>query len=153
MNLFSNQCFFNHLSKPPTCWFLLTVSWRRPLSYRNQSIDLLCKSMDWFLYNNSLRHEWVKQLIDVVVSLYFLTWRKCPFGLPCQTSFSGVSSEVSVKEWLGYFQYPDFCKSFLHNTCHKFGTKHNLDMKLKNRDLTYKGNMMISKMLAVTSWP
>ena len=24
---------------------------------RNQSIDLLCKSMDWFLYDRSLRHE------------------------------------------------------------------------------------------------
>ena len=35
----------------------LTLSWRRPLSYRNQSIDLLCKSMDWFLYGNGLRHE------------------------------------------------------------------------------------------------
>ena len=40
--------------------FLFTLSWRRPLSYRNQSIDLLCKSMDWFLYDNSLRHERVK---------------------------------------------------------------------------------------------
>ena len=29
---------------------------RRPLSYRNQSIDLLCKSMDWFIYNRGLRH-------------------------------------------------------------------------------------------------
>ena len=36
---------------------LLTLSRRRPLSYRNQSIDLLCKSMDWFLYDNGLRHE------------------------------------------------------------------------------------------------
>ena len=35
----------------------LTLSRRRPLSYRNQSIDLLCKSMDWFLYNNYPRHE------------------------------------------------------------------------------------------------
>ena len=35
----------------------LTLSWRRPLSYRNQSIDLLCKLMDWFLYDNGLRHE------------------------------------------------------------------------------------------------
>ena len=35
----------------------LTLSWRRPLSYRNQSIDLLRKSMDWFLYDNVLRHE------------------------------------------------------------------------------------------------
>ena len=35
----------------------LTRSRRRPLSYRNQSIDLLSKSMDWFLYNNGLRLE------------------------------------------------------------------------------------------------
>ena len=39
-----------------------TLSWRRPLSYTNQSIDLLLrKSMDWFLYDNALRHERVKQ--------------------------------------------------------------------------------------------
>ena len=31
-----------------------------PLSYRNQSIDLLGKSADWFLYDNGLRHERVK---------------------------------------------------------------------------------------------
>ena len=37
-----------------------TLSWRRPLSYTNQSIDLLCKSMEWFLYDNGLRHERVK---------------------------------------------------------------------------------------------
>ena len=34
----------------------LTLSRRRPLSYRNQSIDI-----DWFLYYNGLRHERVKQ--------------------------------------------------------------------------------------------
>ena len=39
----------------------LTLSRRRPLSYRNQSTDLLCKSMDWFLYDNGLRLERVKQ--------------------------------------------------------------------------------------------
>ena len=38
----------------------LTLSWRRPLSYRNQSTDLLRKSMDWFLYDSGLRHERVK---------------------------------------------------------------------------------------------
>ena len=32
----------------------LTLSWRRPISYRNQSIDL-------FLYDNDLRHERVKK--------------------------------------------------------------------------------------------
>ena len=35
----------------------LNLSCRRPLSYRNQSIDLRSKLMDWFLYDNSLRHE------------------------------------------------------------------------------------------------
>ena len=35
----------------------LTLSRRRPLSYRNQSTDLRSKSMDWFLYDNSLRLE------------------------------------------------------------------------------------------------
>ena len=47
----------------------LTLLWRRPLSYRNQSIDLQSKSMDWFLYDNGLRHERVK---DVVMSHVFL---------------------------------------------------------------------------------
>ena len=28
----------------------LTLLWRRSLSYRNKSIDLLCKSVAWFLY-------------------------------------------------------------------------------------------------------
>ena len=31
-----------------------------PWSYRNQSIDLPNKSMDWFLYDHSIRHERVK---------------------------------------------------------------------------------------------
>ena len=38
----------------------LTLSWWRPLSYRNQSIDFLRKSMGWFLYDKDLRHERVK---------------------------------------------------------------------------------------------
>ena len=44
---------FNHLH--------LTFSWRGPLSYRNQSIDLRSKSVDWFLYDNGFRHERVKK--------------------------------------------------------------------------------------------
>ena len=34
----------------------LTLSWRGSLSYRNQSIDLQSKSMDWLLYERDLRH-------------------------------------------------------------------------------------------------
>ena len=37
---------------PPTPQnVFLTLSWRRSLSYRHQVIDLLCKSIDWFLYH------------------------------------------------------------------------------------------------------
>ena len=43
------------------CVYTLTLSWRRPLLYRNQSIDLQSKSMDWFLCDNGLRHERVKR--------------------------------------------------------------------------------------------
>ena len=38
------------------------LSWWRTLSYRNQSIDLRSKSMDWFVYDDSLPHERVKTL-------------------------------------------------------------------------------------------
>ena len=39
----------------------LTLSWWRSLSYRNQSIGLLCKSMDWFLYDRDIRHKKVNE--------------------------------------------------------------------------------------------
>ena len=35
----------------------LTLSGRRTLLYRNHLIDLLCKSMGWFLNDKVLRHE------------------------------------------------------------------------------------------------
>ena len=41
--------------------FTLTLSWRRSLSHRNQFIDT---SMDWFLYDEDLRHERVKKNYD-----------------------------------------------------------------------------------------
>ena len=40
----------------------LTLSWQRSLSYRNRSTDLLCKSMNWFLYDKDFHHERVKSL-------------------------------------------------------------------------------------------
>ena len=52
----------------------LTLSWRRSLSYRNQSNDLLCKSMDWFLYDNGPRHERVKEhLVAFSLTLFAYT--------------------------------------------------------------------------------
>ena len=35
----------------------LPLSWQRPLSYRNQSIGLQNKLMDWCQYDRDLRHE------------------------------------------------------------------------------------------------
>ena len=42
--------------------FSLILSWRIPLYYRNQYIDLQSKSMEWFLYDNDLRQERVKDM-------------------------------------------------------------------------------------------
>ena len=38
----------------------LTVSWRRSISYRHQSIYFQCKSMNWFIHGRDLRHDRVK---------------------------------------------------------------------------------------------
>ena len=35
----------------------LILLWRKPLSYRNQYIDLLCKLLDWLLYDRTLWHK------------------------------------------------------------------------------------------------
>ena len=48
---------------------ILALSWRRPLSYRNQSINLQSKSMECFLYDNGFRHERVNWLSTL---MYFL---------------------------------------------------------------------------------
>ena len=37
--------------------------------YRNQSTDLLCKSMNWFLYDKNHRHEKVKVDVGVTCKL------------------------------------------------------------------------------------
>ena len=47
----------------------LTLSWRRPLSYRNQS--------DWFLYDNGPRHERIE---TIVYPLFSLNWKKKSFS-------------------------------------------------------------------------
>ena len=35
--------------------------------HRNHSIDLLCKSLDWFLYDRDLRYERVKSVLSLLV--------------------------------------------------------------------------------------
>ena len=50
----------------------LTLSCWRFLSYRSQSTDLFCKSMDWFLYNRDLRHERFKTSSSAYIESLFL---------------------------------------------------------------------------------
>ena len=53
--------FLWRIKSPQGLQVCLTLPWRRPISYRNQSIDLRGKSMDWFLYDIGVRHERFKQ--------------------------------------------------------------------------------------------
>ena len=76
----------------------LTLSWRRPLSYRNHSIDLLCKSMDWFLYDNGLRHEKVNHV---------LAWEQFSSQYIMQTN---ISISVHISKPCGPRFYPSICQ-------------------------------------------
>ena len=47
---------FQHIYRHVLVSLLLTLSRRRPMLYRNQSIHLQCKPMDWFLHDMDLCH-------------------------------------------------------------------------------------------------
>ena len=57
-----NKQAYTFLQKSSAAWscIVLTLSRRRSLSYRNQSIELQWNSMDWFLYAKDHRHKKVK---------------------------------------------------------------------------------------------
>ena len=67
---------------------VLNLSWRRSLLYRNQSIELQNKSMDWFLYDRNFRLERVNALLlecihwdifldyDKIVDIYASKYQK-----------------------------------------------------------------------------
>ena len=80
----------------------LTLSRRRPLSYRKQSIDSQSKSMDWFLYDNSLCHERVKMiffqiLLEILSKFIFalmFSRVKANFPIQCQWSLSRPPEDI-----------------------------------------------------------
>ena len=57
-----NKQAYTFLQKSSAAWscIVLTLSRRRSLSYRNQTIELQWNSMDWFLYAKDHRHKKVK---------------------------------------------------------------------------------------------
>ena len=89
---------------------LLTLSWQRSLSYRNQSIDLLCKSVDWFLYNNGFRHERVNSLTRSRFGLSHLNKRK--FRHNFQDYMNPLCSfSLEIENWSDYLLH---CHNFHH---------------------------------------
>ena len=51
--------------------------------YRNQLIDLLSKSIDWFLY---VDNKWINELSDFQLRLFFRYWQICLEALVLQLS-------------------------------------------------------------------
>ena len=70
------------------------------LSYRNQSIDLRTKSLDWFLYDNGLRHErvhtifWNARSGEKMVKLELVKFR---------STFSSHLFKISLQELPKFF--------------------------------------------------
>ena len=93
-NLSSNPETFHKASKHQQN--ILTLSRRRSLSYRNQCIDLLCKSLDWFLYDNGLRLERVKSIRGITTNF--------------NTNYQIMKMKTKVKH---YMVQPDFFKELL----------------------------------------
>ena len=84
----------------------LTFSLWRLLSYRNQSIDLQSKSMDWFLYDNGLRHETVKYTKKVLWKNFTFCGycdrcfgKKCSVSCIFQTIVVIVVMKILEKHW------------------------------------------------------
>ena len=75
-NDFSNYLQIIDLMQHILLLNILTISWRRPISCRNQSIDLLRKSMDWILYDIGLRHERVNRITKSNDTKYFIFWNR-----------------------------------------------------------------------------
>ena len=70
--------------------FILTLSWRRSLSYRDHSFDLEGKSVDCFLYDSDFRDERVLSFTfwRTVKGLRNISLRHCMtevYWEPCQT--------------------------------------------------------------------
>ena len=100
---------------------ILTLSWRRSLSHRNQSIDLLRKSMDWFLYDRDLRHERVKVKWCVkqdVLATTFVLLMKIWTIIDCIILWSSRSQtffKISARKNFAIFIRKHLCWS-LHKT-------------------------------------
>ena len=70
----------------------VTLSWFGSLSYRNQSIGLQSKSMDWFLYDRDICHERVNDLANILSIHSFHELR--------YYCYHWYNSRIMLKNWL-----------------------------------------------------
>ena len=97
----------------------LTLSWRSSLSYRNKSINLHSKSIDWFPYDRDLRHErvnlstvklicfqWGNHKVHALIKSYFQAVVK----LPVKETFS-FYERIAIISWLVRFFFADYLKT------------------------------------------
>ena len=79
---------------------VLTLSWKRLLSYRNHSIDLQSKLMDWFLYDRGLQHKELKVILKVIWLLGKFTWASINLknysALKCQSTWCALYLRILV---------------------------------------------------------
>ena len=80
----------------------ITLSWRRSLSYRDQSIDLICKAMDWFLYDNELCHERANDF-SLVISIPALAQRVFISSEYYNLFFTGKWQHFLLQVFLQYY--------------------------------------------------
>ena len=83
----------------------LTLSLRRSLPYRNQSIDLLCQLMNWFLYDKDIWHEKVRDENGCIFHLQKHHIQRCDkysWGVwrHAVSAPTGVQGQSSWKLWL-----------------------------------------------------
>ena len=83
------------------------ITWRRSLSYKNQSIDLSCKSMDWFLYGNHPRHERVKLTLALLVTTQSNLLKDICL-IPISSQYRSFHRSYSMEKVFLFFFF--FCK-------------------------------------------
>ena len=107
-----NSCINLNLYQISSCWNMKSSEWiyrihfkevGRPLSHRNQSINLQSKSMDWFLYDNGLRHEKCKIMCLLCYSAdskWYINWLREKYFEKCQVEILFKWWKLDIK-WIG----------------------------------------------------
>ena len=80
---------------------VLTFSWRSSVPYRNQSIDLWSKLINWFLYHRDLRHERVKNVTSIWLSFGILELqnRVTQNNVTLWDSYSKILTEIILSSY------------------------------------------------------